>query len=463
MHSMKPLRRRPTLWVALLLTSVVGCRRSDLYTRSAPSAEDPAPNFLVLVVDDWARSDLDAARSDGNPWNDLINVDALASQGVSWNHFYTQTVCNPTRATMMFGVYEGDTTGGVCNKPNADTPASDALTLARLLADDRGYATAAFGKWHIGTNPDPAGNWIDTPEAYGFDHWRAWNASNLNGHCSSKSYTDWHRVDDGVASRSTEYHTEAVGNAAREWWQATAGPKFAYVCFQAPHAPFHAPPAWLLPSGYPAPTTKHEEYESMLVALDTMVGSILAVVDPDDTYVLLLGDNGTPSGAARADQDRSRVKASAFQDGVNVPFIVTGPDVPFGETSSLGHAVDLMATLAELASTEIPTGTKTDSVSLVPVLRDPTARVRASVICDREDVGSTGLPVRETAVILESNSPPGLVKGRWLKDPIGMIDSQVFYDLTVDPLETTPLSQTDPLYKNTIARLRKIQRNYVNR
>ena len=256
------------------------------------------PDVVVIVLDDWAQSDLVTARADANPWNDLLAIDSLAAVGQTWTNFYAQPLCNPTRRTMLLGTYQGDQGGGVCRPPDARTP-DPSSSIAHTLAA-AGYRTATFGKWHVGTHPDPTADWNDVPEAYGFEAWRAWNASNLDGHCGSESYTDWQRVDDGVAFQTTEYHTEAIGLAFLDWWNATEGPRFAYVSFQAPHQPFHDPPAHLLPSGHPSPTTSREQFEAMLVATDAMIVSMLAAVDLQDTYVLLLGDNGTPPAALAA-------------------------------------------------------------------------------------------------------------------------------------------------------------------
>jgi arylsulfatase A-like enzyme len=448
--------------LALLLV-MAGCEHSGGdYDASPPSgmAATRAPDLLVVLVDDWALSDLAAARDDANPWNDLINVDALAAQGLTWNNFYTQAICNPTRASLMLGRYVGDSTGGVCNAPGPDTPKASAPTVAKLLRDE-GYATAAFGKWHIGTNPDAKGRWEDAPGVYGFDAWRAWNASNLGGHCSSKSYSDWYRVDDGVAFQSQEYHTEAVSLAVCDWWQQTDGPKLAYVNFQAPHQPLHTPPSWLLPAGYPTPTSAREEYEAMLVAMDTALGQILSMIDPSATYVVLMGDNGTPPAAIRSDQTSRRVKKSTFEDGVNVPFVVTGPEVRFGETEALGHAVDLMATLVELAGGTLDPLMTTDSVSLVPVLDDPAARPRDHVIADHVDVGPTGLSVRDTSVVLAT--PNGLLKGRFFRDDARNVNSRTFYDLAADPGETSGVAEGGAKYKTHVAAIKKLKNAYYNR
>lgn len=418
------------------------------------------PDLVLVVVDDWALSDLEAARTDGNPWNDLPAIDSFAALGQSWTNFYSQPICNPTRLTLMLGAYESGDGGGVCNPPNASTP-SARVTLASLL-HDQGYATAAFGKWHIATNPDSSLDWTTAPAAYGFDAWRAWNASNLSGHCGSKDYSNWERIDDGVAFQSFEYHTEAVGLAFLDWWRATAGPRFAYVCFQAPHQPLHTPPAHLLPSGYPAPTSNREEYEAMLVALDTLLATMLAGIDLRDTYVFVVGDNGTPPAAVRPDQSSARVKTTTYEDGVNVPFLVAGPGIPIGSTDALGHVVDFPATLVALAGGPVPIPAMPDSVSLVPILRDPAQRVRDHVICDVE-IEASIVPntTRDTCVVLDSAD--GLLKGRFYEDRLRMSLTKTYFALGVDPAENAPLSAQDPVFADEIESVLQLWTDYRQR
>lgn len=412
------------------------------------------PSVVLIVLDDWARSDLEAARTDGVGWNDLIAVDALAARGQTWNRFYSQPVCNPTRMTLMLGKYRGDRGGGVCSPPGVRTPAAK-NTLAKIF-QRAGYATAAFGKWHIGTSPEPSVPWTQVPAHYGFDAWRAWNASNIGGSCGSVDYSDWHRVDDGDEHQSRAYHTEAVGSAFLDWWQSSEGPRFAYVCFQAPHQPLHAPPSHLLPSGTPPLTRSRDRYEAMLVAFDTVLATMLAVVDLSDTYVVLIADNGTPPAAVRSGQRPGRVKTTTFEDGVNVPMIVAGPGVAVGTTEALGHVVDLPATLADLVGARLGYGMG-DSVSLRPVLQDPSARVRRFLICENDEL--EGLAARrDTCVVLESKS--GLVKGRVFEDGLRQTRIEDFYDLVSDPGERRPLLETDPDFADEIADARWILAKY---
>ena len=152
------------------------------------------------------------------------------------------------------------------------------------------------------------------------------------------------------------------------------------------------------------------------------------VVDLGSTYVFVLGDNGTPATAARVGvQDPRRMKATTYEDGVNVPLVVVGPGVAPSVTGALGHVVDLMATTAGLAHAALPGAT--DSVSLAPVLFDPQATVRAHLVCDyvapvrgessrtRRALERRGIELprhRDTAIVMRDERAVSLVKGRWV-------------------------------------------------
>ena len=428
-------------FVPYLAIALGACTRGSEHGNAAhggSGAATRAPNLILIVVDDWARSDSQMSRADGNPWNDLIAIDALAAQGQEWENFYAQPLCNPTRRTLTFGNYTG--TGGtlVCKgwgQQQPPVPATLAGELRKL-----GYETAAFGKWHIDPSSSPNKGWWEAPFEFGFDAWRALNGANVGGHCNSRDYFDWTRADDGVLTATNQYHTEAVALAFMDWWQETSRPRFAYVCFQASHLPLHAPPSYLLPSGYPTPKNAREQYEAMLVAMDTLVGTMLSIVDLRDTFVFLVGDNGTPPEALRPGQDASRVKWTTYEDGVNVPMIAVGPDIRPGTTPALGHVVDFPGTLLELAG-GAASATMEDTVSLVPVLRNPASRVRRCLICDREPTKDPRFRDHDTCAVLEA--PGVLFKARY-DTPPSRPTRKTYYDLIADPVEEHPISAKDP-------------------
>ena len=435
----------------------------------APAVPGPpqARSVLVVVVDDWARSDLEAARRDENPWNDLPAIDALAAAGQSWRHFYSQPACKPARHSLMFGEYwTAPTDVGICSSDAPSRPIRARPSLASLF-QGAGYATAAFGKWHLAHARDPNGDWHRAPAAIGFDAWRAWNASNVDGHCGSVGYFEWHRVDDGVGTTSHDYHTDAVARAAEEWWRETPGPRLAYVSFQAPHLPLHMPPRELLPVGHPWPESPREQYEAMLVAMDRALARVLDAVDLENTFVVVVGDNGTAPRSMREEQHPLRGKSTTFQDGVNVPFVAAGPGVVQGTTDALGHVVDVMATLCDLAGLEVPAAPEIDSRSLAAVLRGEAREAREHLVCEFRSPDRSGtrapesltFPRHDIAVVVRDARTRETFKARWVENLDTGVTRRRVFDLTADPLERAPIEGEHPV----LARARPVYRAYLER
>jgi choline-sulfatase len=184
-------------------------------------------------------------------------------------------------------------------------------------------------------------------------------------------------------------------------------------------------------------------YDLMVESLDEMIGDMLAVTDLGNTYFFFLADNGTPRCAVRADQDPDKVKRSTFRDGVNVPMIVAGPGVVPGVCDGLVHAVDLMATIAELTGTSLPEHLDLDSRSFAGALEDPTrwCPERQYVFCEN-DFG-----LHERAVVTQ----------RWkLRNVEGQ---EELYDLWHDPQEEHPLDLDDPRRWKLLLCLRDIMEN----
>ncbi|MEM9142906.1 MAG: sulfatase-like hydrolase/transferase, partial [Bacteroidota bacterium] len=132
--------------LVLLCLGTRSCKEKegDAKKESSPSR----PNIVLIMADDQGWGDL---RIHGNTNLNTPHIDALAKNGVSFENFFVQPVCSPTRAEVLtglhfprIGVY--DTSAG------GERMDSEVPTLAHILKDV-GYATAAYGKWHNGMQP----------------------------------------------------------------------------------------------------------------------------------------------------------------------------------------------------------------------------------------------------------------------------------------------------------------------
>ncbi len=395
------------------------------------TVETSAPRVVLIIADDFgidtlsSYSDLYVPAAGARDFPSLPVIDGICNDGVRFDAAWATPTCTPTRGSVLTGAH-GFRTGldGVGPEVQIDPTIQ---TLPRILQVLDGFKGANIGKWHLG-HADEAGGAM-TPNLSGWDHYSG-SLANVD------DYFDWERVQDGEALVQTTYTTTVQVDDAIAWWTARPvdEPSLLWVAFNAPHTPFHEPPAGL----YQQPSVRSvgERYDAAAEAMDTELARLLAVVD-DDTLVIFLGDNGTPGRVTRADHAADRAKGSLYQGGVHVPLCARASTIGTGVHTGLVSSVDLYATIAEAMGLEqLPVGAGPDSVSLVPVLINPSEpSLRTTVYTGQTRVGQAG---------------SGFLGGFALRDAqykwIGNEDgTEGLYDLLTDPYETIDLSSDTDL------------------
>lgn len=369
---------------------------------AAPRADDGPGNILILVADDLGLDQLAVygIASDPAP---TPNLDGLAAGGVVFSDVWSQPTCSPTRATIQTGRYGFRTGIGVVINAMAGGPALplSEVTLPEMLDLGTGgaYAHAAIGKWHLGSSQ--VGGDL-APNLAGYSHF----AGSLEGQLGS--YSNWRRVVDGVGAPMFRYATTVCVDDALVWIHAQDRPWLCVIDFQAPHAPFHRPPAALhtqvLPSQSPSSSCgapgadPRPFYKAMVEALDTEIGRLLASLpngQRERTTVFFLGDNGT-DGCVAAPSFPSAAKGTLSESGLRVPLIASGYRVTArGRCASLVNTSDLFATVAELAGVDLAAalpGLTLDSQSFAPCLADVSRRVRRWIFADVFTPNGPGQP-----------------------------------------------------------------------
>ncbi|MFT7464637.1 MAG: arylsulfatase B [Pseudohongiellaceae bacterium] len=335
-------------------------------------AGDPLPNFLLLLADDLGIDRVGAYGAHPDPGNTPV-IDQLAADGMLFRNAWANSFCSATRAALLTGRHGFRTGIGtfVKNGPTASELPLDELTLPQVLAPT--HRNAVVGKWHLSANPSH-------PQAVGFESHRG-SRSNLPG-SDSLAYFAWDKNIDGVIVPSTTYATtDTVDEALAFIASFSAAPEpepwFLWVAFNAPHKPFHAPPAGLHSMTLPSQVGPGDEplfMQAMAEAMDTEIGRPLAGIDPAvlaGTIVIFVGDNGTDGTATTAPFLPGHAKSTVFDGGVHVPLIVKGPGVLAGaECDGLVGATDLFATLTELAGVAV--ADPADSLGFAPYLAAPT-------------------------------------------------------------------------------------------
>ncbi|MCB1225194.1 MAG: sulfatase-like hydrolase/transferase [Verrucomicrobiales bacterium] len=397
-------------------------------------------NVLLILVDDWGIdwSPIDNT-TPGLTLPNMPTLQGLASTGLQFTQAYAQPVCSPTRATILTG--RQPFRHGVGNPTtNSTLPASE-LTLPEIFtAQSSPYGLASFGKWHLGsgqTGPFTTGGW---PTFKGI----------LQGGVTD--YFDWTKTEviNGVATQTanvTTYTTTDQVNDAVSWIGAQgSAPWFCWLALNAPHTPFHEPPAGLAPTGgysNPGDSSNEALFRRMLEAMDTEIGRLLASVDLSKTNIIIVGDNGSPAQVAQPPYGSGHAKDDLYQGGIHVPLVVSGPDVtvaPGSTSSSLVHVVDLFSTILQLSGIDPAAATATvdaiDSKTLVPILQGSDSMERCLIAEKFGDGAGDG-----RALISDANPSYKLII---FGDPLSTADTPTyeFYHLPTDLNEQSPLNLT---------------------
>ncbi|MGF1633124.1 MAG: sulfatase [Phycisphaerae bacterium] len=191
------------------------------------------PNILFVMTDDHAAHALSAY---GSVINQTPHLDRIAAAGVRCDAAYcTNAICTPSRGSILTGQHTH-----VCgvrtlhdHLDNRHDP-----QLQRLLKA-AGYRTAIFGKWHLGSGPNPDGT---NSDPNGFDDWAV--LPGQGDYYDPTFYTGSHDGQNSVRAgtlQATGYVTDLITDMSLRWldrWQATTGedePFFLCVHHKAPH------------------------------------------------------------------------------------------------------------------------------------------------------------------------------------------------------------------------------------
>jgi len=170
--------------VILIFASVLAC---CFGAAESGFAEQPQPNIVVILADDLGYGDLGCY---GNVHNDTPHLDRLAREGMRLTDFHSNgPMCSPTRAALLLGRYQhrigiesAISTRGEQGLPEGEQTLAEALRAA-------GYATAVFGKWHLGKRPE------FLPTRHGFDEFRGLlcGCGDYRSHIDRNGNPDWWR------------------------------------------------------------------------------------------------------------------------------------------------------------------------------------------------------------------------------------------------------------------------------
>ena len=328
------------------------------------------PNILFVLADDLGWGDVafhgGAARTP--------NLDRFKRTGTELAQHYVCPVCTPTRVALLTGRHPSRF-GAFATAPSNDPVLPPGYeTLAEMLRR-AGYATALFGKWHLGSDPAYRPNEWGFEESYGS---LAGGVDPYNhGYKRHTPHTDtWH--ENGARIREAGHATDLITDRAISWIEGRdrTRPWFCYVPFTAVHTPIKAPERWLDAYEDRALDVDAERdgarkrYLAYTSHMDECFGRLLEALkrtrQHHNTLVVFTSDNGatpgpgdmmsypgwqedTPllgsNGALRG------VKTEVYEGGIRTPTLLRLPGViPEGRTSrAVLHVADWMPTLGRIA------------------------------------------------------------------------------------------------------------------
>ncbi|SME94924.1 sulfatase-like hydrolase/transferase [Pseudobacteriovorax antillogorgiicola] len=420
---------------------------------SLGKAEASPPNVLLFILDDYgavsAESYQDIFRT--NRTAPTPHITGICQKGIRFTKVWSNPTCSPTRANLLTGRYSFRTgVGRPCslgqNEIGADEP-----TLPRLIEKSgQSYKLANVGKWHLGQSNDKGGRLA--PNFMGWDYFSGVLSGGL------PNYYSWPNTINGETVYTSTYATTKNIDDVLGYLGKNGGnqPYFAWIAFNAPHTPLHLPPgnlhSYQLLSGTNRDIRNNPVpyYESMVEATDTEIGRLLDSLPdqnrdglPDNTLVIVMGDNGTQNSAVRtlmpAPFERASGKGTLYEHGVRVPLCIAGDGVvsPGRDVESPVNITDLYQTILEYTkSTSFRPDSEFafDSVSLVPYLKNSEAKPqRPWVFTEQFNADSNG---SASGGILPSGAAIGDLQHRFIRYDD---EREECFDIIVDPLETSNL------------------------
>ncbi len=342
-------------------------------------------NVVIIIADDLGSEYCGFYGSHADTVK-MPHIRSLLSRGVLFKNAWSNPLCSPTRAGILTGRYSfrtgvGNAVGGI-NSAVLDT---SEYTIPRLLNSfaPNQISKANIGKWHLHL-PNPVSNY-QFPVLMGYDYYEG----NFSG--TLTSYYSWSKIKNASASTCSTYATTEVANNAISWMQKQNKPFFLWLAFNAPHTPHHLPPLDLHSYDHLSGTTSDiaanpkNYFKASMESLDHEIGrvfdSIIALGKWDSTDFIFIGDNGSDGTVSLS--SGGGAKGSVYQEGIHVPFIISGPTVmnPGRTSEALVNTQDLFATILELFGDKdwrnrIPSVISIDSKSLLPIIKNTSTEIR---------------------------------------------------------------------------------------
>ncbi len=354
-----------------LVMTMIAIGQVAIATAAGATVDGRPPNIVIIFMDDMGYADIGPF---GQEAAATPNLDRLAREGRRFTSFYaSQPVCSASRASLMTGCY--NVRVGILGAlgPRATHGIhADEVTLAEICRQ-KGYATACFGKWHLGHHPK------FLPTEHGFDEYFGLPYSNdmwpyhpeVDHLPMDKRFEHWPHLPlmEGTAGAGTRIVnpqlTDKEQNMLTTWYTERAvsfidrnrdRPFLLYVPHSMVHVPLHVSDKF-------AGKSKNGLFADVIMEIDWSVGEIVAAIRKNgldrNTMLIFTSDNGpwlsygTHAGSAGPLREG---KGTTFDGGVREPTIMWWPGrIPAGTVCSTpAMTIDILPTVAHLLGAALP-------------------------------------------------------------------------------------------------------------
>jgi arylsulfatase A-like enzyme len=346
--------RKTFLHVAIVCLALVALAATGA-RQNRPAAQRP-PNFVIIFADDLGYADIGSFGAVGYK---TPNLDRMAKEGVRLTDFYVaQAVCSASRTALLTGCYPNRVgIQGALNHTAQHGINDSEMTIAEVLKP-KGYATAIFGKWHLGHHPQ------FLPTRHGFDEYFGLPYSNdmwpNHPQAAKGFYPDLPLIENEKVVQfmpdQTQLTTWYTERAVRFIEKNKDKPFLLYLPHTMPHVP-------LFVSDKFKGKTKQGLYGDVIEEIDWSVGQVLDALKrlklDNDTLVIFTSDNGpwlSYGDYAGSAKPLREGKGTTFDGGVRVPFVARWPGrIPAGVVNRQpAMTIDLLPTIAKLAGAAMP-------------------------------------------------------------------------------------------------------------
>lgn len=348
-----------------------------LLTLLAPSALQAAQqskplNVILIVTDDQGYGDVGYT---GNPYINTPELDNLSAQSTIFDNFHTGTTSAPTRSGLMTGKY-GNSTGVWHTIGGRSLLDLEEYTMAEAF-EDSGYATAHFGKWHLGDN------YPYRPMDRGFQEglWHKGGGVGQTPDYYNNTYFEDTYFRGADPEKQTGYCTDIFFNETEKFIansKEADKPFFCYLALNAPHGPYHVDERYAAPYRN-NPNITNPEFYGMISNIDDNVGKLRSFLSrmelEENTVIIFFGDNGTAAGVSfdRATNELKKgyngnlrgTKSQVYDGGHRQAMLVHIPGEAAAKSDELTAYIDIMPTLIELCGLTPERSVEFDGVNIL--------------------------------------------------------------------------------------------------